>query len=105
MTTRAVPLLAIPYPQEINDIPAFAARRDSPAQFADSILNAFEEMLAQWAAQPLVMGIALHPYLVGRPHRLRRAVAHVVAPGERVWLTRPGEIAAFRRGLPAGTLA
>ncbi len=104
MTTRAVPLLAIPYPQEINDIPAFAARRDSPAQFADSILNAFEEMLAQWAAQPLVMGIALHPYLVGRPHRLRRALAQVVAQ-RRAWVTRPGEIAAFRRGLPAGTLA
>jgi peptidoglycan/xylan/chitin deacetylase (PgdA/CDA1 family) len=108
MTTRAGPLLAIPYPQELNDIPAIAARKDGPAQFADSIVDAFEEMLTQSEAQPLVMGIALHPYLVGQPHRLRplrRALAYIAGRRGRVWLTQPGEIAAFCRSLPAGTLA
>jgi len=44
------------------------------------IIDNFDEMLEQSRTQPLVMGIALHPYLVGQPYRLRhlrRALAHV----------------------------
>jgi hypothetical protein len=42
------------------------------------------------------MGIALHPYLVGQPYRLRhlrRALRHVVK-ATSVWLTTPGQIVA-----------
>lgn len=38
-------ILAVPYPQEMNDIPAIVARKDSPAQFADMIVDGFDEML------------------------------------------------------------
>ena len=79
LRTRAGELRAIPYPQEVNDIPAIVARQNSAEEFADMIVDCYEEMLAQSARQPLVMGIALHPYLVGQPHRLRhlrRALAH-----------------------------
>jgi allantoinase len=92
--TRAGDLWSIPYPQEVNDIPAVMARLSSGAQFADMIVDTYDEMLEQSTAQPLVMGIALHPYIVGQPHRLRhlrRALAHIVADG-RAWLTRPGDI-------------
>ena len=47
--------------------------------------------------QPLVMGIALHPYLVGQPYRLlhlRRALKHVVRQ-KQVWVTTPGKIYDF----------
>jgi hypothetical protein len=40
------------------------------------------------------MGIALHPYIVGQPYRLRhlrRALRHIAA-SKRVWLTTPGAI-------------
>jgi hypothetical protein len=60
-------------------------------------------MLAQAARQPLVMGIALHPYLVGQPHRLRhlrRALRHIVQGG-RAWWTTPGAIRAHVEALPA----
>jgi hypothetical protein len=68
----------------------------SPADFTDLIVENFEEMLAQSKAQPLVMGIALHPYLVGQPYRLRhlhRALDHIAAARDKVWLTTPGAIA------------
>lgn len=96
MRTRVGRLLSIPYPQEINDIPAIVARKDSAADFADMIIDTFEEMLAQSMRQPLVMGVALHPYIVGQPHRLRhlrRALRHLARPREQVWLTRAGAIA------------
>jgi hypothetical protein len=53
-------------------------------------------MLEQSRTAPLVMGIAVHPYVVGVPHRLRplrAALAHVAAPREEVWLTTAGAIA------------
>ena len=83
MRTRGGRLLAIPYPQEVNDIPAIVARKDGAAQFADMIVDDLEERLLQVRdGLPQVMGIALHPYLVGQPYRLRqlrRALAHLSA--------------------------
>lgn len=97
-------LLSVPYPQEVNDIPAIVARKDSAGQFAEMIVDTFDEMLAQAEDGPLVMGIALHPYIVGQPHRLRalrRALAHIARGGDRVWITRAGDIAGevIARGL------
>ncbi|MEO0380467.1 MAG: polysaccharide deacetylase family protein [Pseudomonadota bacterium] len=96
MQTRSGPLLAVPYPQEVNDIPAVIARRETAQGFADLIIDSFDEMLDQAAYQPLVMGIALHPYIVGQPARLRhlrRAFEHICAARERIWLTTAGAIA------------
>ncbi|WP_156885329.1 polysaccharide deacetylase family protein [Acidihalobacter ferrooxydans] len=93
-STRSGQLWSIPYPQEINDIPAVVARLASGALFADMIVDTYDEMIEQSVAEPLVMGIALHPYIVGQPHRLRhlrRALGHIVADG-RAWLTRPVDI-------------
>lgn len=103
MRTRAGRLLAVPYPQEINDIPSIVGRKDSAAQFADMIIDNFDEMLEQAAHGPLVMGIALHPYLVGQPYRLRhlrRALAHIVSRRSDVWITTSGAVAAYSHGLP-----
>jgi len=60
------------------------------------IVDNFDEMLEQAVDAPLVMGIALHPYLVGQPYRLRhlrRALRHVASHRERIWLTTAGAIA------------
>ena len=92
--------LSVPYPQDgTNDIPAIVARQETPQQFADAIIDAFDELYAQATAggPALVMGIALHPYIVAQPHRLghlRRALAHVAAARPGVWLCTPGEVAA-----------
>jgi allantoinase len=90
-------LLSVPYPQEINDIPAIVVRRAGADAFADMIVDNFEEMRMQAARQPLVMGIALHSYIVGQPFRLRhlrRALAHIAAARDDIWICRAGDIAA-----------
>ncbi len=104
MNTRAGALWSVPYPQELNDIPTIIGRQMDAKDFAQIVIDQFDEMLEQAhkPAQPhgLVMGIALHPYIVGQPYRLRhlrRALRHIVAhatitaPGE-VWITTPGAI-------------
>jgi allantoinase len=92
--TRSGNLWSVPYPQELNDIPMIVARQMDGRDFADLIVDNFDEMAAQSKAQPLVMGIALHPYIVGQPYRLRhlrRALKHI-ARAKNVWLTTPGAI-------------
>ncbi len=71
------------------------ARKLDARTFADMIVDQFDEMLEQSERQPLVMGIALHPYLVGQPYRLRhlrRALSHIAAHRDALWLTTPGAI-------------
>jgi allantoinase len=98
MRTRSgQPLWAVPYPQELNDIPMIIARQMDGKDFAQMIIDQVDEMLDQSRAPgsaPLVMGIALHPYIVGQPYRLRhlrRALQHVAAARDRgdVWMTTP----------------
>lgn len=98
-------ILAVPYPQEVNDIPQIAGRKIGGEAFADIIVDHFDEMLELSQERPLVMGVALHAYLVGQPHRLRhlkRAVRHIAKHRDRIWLTTPGAIARHCQTLPAG---
>ena len=98
-------ILAVPYPQELNDIPAIAARKENASDFADMIVDQFEEMIELSQTRPLVMGVALHAYIVGQPHRLRhlkRALKHIAGKRSDIWMTTPGAIARHCAGLPAG---
>lgn len=98
MRTRSGKTLwSIPYPQELNDIPMIVGRQLDGKDFAQMIIDNFDEMLEQSRRQPLVMGLALHPYLVGQPYRLRhlrRALTHIAEARDReqVWVTTPGAI-------------
>jgi peptidoglycan/xylan/chitin deacetylase (PgdA/CDA1 family) len=105
-TRTGVPLWSVPYPQELNDIPMIVARQMDARDFADMVIDNLHEMLDQSRAQPLVMGIALHPYIVGQPYRLRhlrralQAVAQARDAGQ-VWATTPGAVCSHMDALEA----
>ncbi len=110
MRTEAGRLLAIPYPQEVNDIPSVVARKDGAEQFAAMVLADFEERLEQVARDgiPQVMGIALHPYIIGQPYRLRAlrgALSAIAARRGEVWITTAGAIFDHVAALPEGSVA
>ena len=109
LRTRAGPILSVPYPAELNDSASIIHRENTAQQFADMIVDQFDEMIEQCVAQPLVMTISLHPFVVGQPFRLpslRKALKHCVEhpKRDRVWWTRPGEVADFCYALPPGTI-
>ncbi|MSQ66547.1 MAG: polysaccharide deacetylase [Limnohabitans sp.] len=58
---------SLPYLQELNDIPMIMHRQMDARDFADMLIDNTDEMLLQSVQQALVMGIALHPYIVGQP--------------------------------------
>jgi allantoinase len=103
MRTRGGPLLSVPYPHEVNDVPMIAFHHGTAGAFADMVIDTLDELLEQSAQHPLVCGIVTHTFIVGQPHRLRRfrkAVEHLVGlPG--VWLTTPGAIAEHYAGIEA----
>ncbi len=91
-------LLSIPYSQEINDLPAIIARKQEAVTFAAMIRDGVEQLLSECDRRPLVLGIALHPYIMGQAHRVP-ALARVLtelrtANDPRIWWTTAGDIAA-----------
>jgi peptidoglycan/xylan/chitin deacetylase (PgdA/CDA1 family) len=99
-------LWAVPYPQELNDIPMIVARQMDAKDFATMVIDNFDEMREQARQQPLVMGVALHPYIVGQPYRLRhlrRALQHLAQARDagEIWFTTPGAICGHMEALAA----
>ena len=91
---------SIPYPQELNDIPMVIHRQLDMKDFALMIQDQLDVMLSQAyhpsRPQSLVMGLALHPYIVGQPYRLkylRQALEYLLRFGSQIWFTTPGAIA------------
>jgi allantoinase len=96
MRTRGGPLLVLPYPHEVNDIPAIALHHCTAEAFADMIIANFDEMKRQASRHPLVYGISVHTFLMGQPFRLsalRRAFAHLRQHADGVWFATTGSIA------------
>ena len=96
-------LLSMPYPIELNDQPAIVGRRHTAEQYADMLIDQFDEMKRRSKKAPLVFGMSLHTFIVGQPFRivhLRRALEHMRANSERVWWPLPRDIARYYRTLP-----
>ncbi|HZE62069.1 MAG TPA: polysaccharide deacetylase [Burkholderiales bacterium] len=99
LRTRAGPILAMPYPIELNDSQHVVHRRQGAAEFCDMVVDQFDEMLEQCVRHPLVMNVSVHTYVFGQPFRLRRlraALRHCQERGgDLVWFTRPRDVARF----------
>lgn len=91
--THSGRLLSIPYSVDLNDV--ILHRHGGEAEdFARVIGDAFDTLYYEGAEQGRVMCVALHPFWVGQPHRLRafrRAMEYVLShPG--VWVATGAEI-------------
>ncbi len=95
LTSEAGPLLAIPYALELNDSSSVIGRQVSASDFADMIVDEFDELLLASQEQPLVMSIVVHSFISGAPFRLRqltRALEHLASRSGDVWFTQPAAI-------------
>jgi len=109
MKTRSGPLLSVPYPMELNDAGTLVHRDHTGREFADMIVDQFEEMLEQSERQTLVFALSLHGFIVGQPFRLRplrQALKHCAQHKlkDRIWFTRAGEIAKYCYSLAPGII-
>ena len=79
MKVRKGRMFSVPYCMEINDIPLFMRKGYTGEQYLRSVVDQFDALYADSAKQPRVLGLPLHPMIVGQPLRIRylaRAGAH-----------------------------
>jgi peptidoglycan/xylan/chitin deacetylase (PgdA/CDA1 family) len=92
-------LYSIPYSVELNDMPLFNAPSISVGDFERRICESFDVLYEEGERGGRVMAIALHPFLIGVPHRIRtldRALGYI-ASHSKVWFATGSEIIdAFR---------
>ena len=95
MNVRTGRMISIPYSVEMNDIILFLARGVTPEDFASMLIDQFDALYEDGAHNSRVMGVSLHPFLVGQPFRrkhLARVLDHVTRHSN-VWLPTSDEIA------------
>jgi allantoinase len=94
LNVKAGRLLSVPYSIDLNDV-ILHRRGEEIEEFARQIRDHFDTVYAEGAEQGRVMCIALHPFWVGQPHRIRafrRAMEYILGhPG--VWVTTGEKIA------------
>lgn len=94
--TRHGTLVSVPYSMDLNDAMVYRQPVEG-AEFERMIVDHFDTVYAEGDANPRVMCIALHPYMMGAPHRIRyldRALAYICSH-DKVWFATGSEIAAW----------
>ena len=87
-------LISIPYSIEVNDIPALLDLKQSGERFGQMICDTYDVLHEDGAKTPRVMAIALHPFLIGHPHRSKyfdKALQHIRDKGG-AWFATGSEI-------------
>jgi allantoinase len=97
-------LYSIPYSIELNDMPLFNMPSIANDEFLKRICDAFDTLYEEGAQGGRVMGLALHPFLIGTPGRIKvldKALAYMRSH-DQVWFARGAEIIeAYRSQFPA----
>jgi len=88
-------IVSVPYAYELNDMSAIVREKHTPAEFERMIKDQFDLLYAEGETSARVMAIALHPFIMGQPHRvpaLARALAYIDG-FDHVWKATGSEIA------------
>ena len=87
-------LYSIPYSIEINDMPLFNMPSISIEDFKRRICDSFDVLYAEGAQNGRVLGIALHPFLIGAAHRIKYLdeALQYIAGHDKVWFATGDEI-------------
>jgi peptidoglycan/xylan/chitin deacetylase (PgdA/CDA1 family) len=88
-TKSGKPMYSVPYPVETNDITMMALQQHSSEEFAKRCIDHFDRLYEESAAITRVMGISMHTYISGVPHRskyVEQVYKHITSkPDVLVW--------------------
>lgn len=97
---RSGRLISLPYQMDLNDGPMIAAGAGEGEDYARAAMDMFDTLYAEGATQPRVMCLTLHPYVSGRPHRVRHLdqVLGYMRRHQGVWFATGAEMADWYYG-------
>ena len=89
-------LVSVPYTFEMNNVPTFRSNFEGD-YFAKICKAQFDQLYAEGATSGRVMCIALHPFLIGQPHRIKYLddILSYIMAHDGVWQTTADEIAEY----------
>ena len=90
-------LISVPYSIELNDSSLLRDNHYEGDYFARICKAQFDQLYKEGAESGRVMCIALHPFLIGQPHRIKyldEILSHIMSH-DRVWQTTADEIADY----------
>ena len=94
MRTRNGPLVVMPYSFEVNDLAMLIGHNHQSQVWLDCVRDYFDRLYEEGAAQPRVMSLSVHPFIMGSPQRIghfEAALDHVRGRPD-VWFATAGEI-------------
>ena len=93
LKVRSGSLWSLPYSMEINDSIAWR-RGQEAAAFAQKMRDEFDTLYAEGATRATVMNVALHPFIMGQPHRIGHLAAafEYMLSHDGVWCATGSEI-------------
>ena len=96
INVRSGKLICVPYTAELNDAPLF--RNHFEADYYAEICKAqFDQLYEEGEESGRVMCIAIHPYAMGRPHRIKYLdeLLSYIMSHDGVWQATTDEIAEY----------
>ncbi len=89
-------LVSVPYSIELNDVPVFLHHYDTD-DFVAMVKAQFDTLYEEGSVSGRVMALALHPYLMGMPHRIDglEEILDYLLGHDLVWQTTASEIADY----------
>ena len=90
-------LISVPYSIELNDSSLLRDNHYEGDYFARICMAQFDQLYKEGAESGRVMCIALHPFLIGQPHRIKyldEILSHIMSH-DGVWQTTADEIADY----------
>jgi allantoinase len=71
LATRHGPLVTLPYPIEINDIPIMTLQHHASEVFLRRGCDYFDRLYVEATERAKIMSVAFHPYISGAPHQVK----------------------------------
>ncbi len=95
LKTRGKPILNVPYTQECNDVAMMLIQHHKASEYCERALDQFEQLYDDAADTPRIMAMAVHPYIMGAPHRAKyfRRIFETIRKKSDVLFWTGGQIA------------
>jgi len=104
MKVKSGRMYSLPYCLMVEDTTLYSAWSFTGEQYYQSVVDQFDVLSEDSLKQPRVLGLGVHPYLVGQPKSIaffERVIQHI-KQSERVWLATGSEIVdAYHKVQPA----
>jgi allantoinase len=71
LRTATGEMIAMPYSVELNDIPMMAVQHHRAEELLQRVKDSFDRLYAEGEDNVRVLGLAVHPFLSGVPHRIK----------------------------------